>query len=57
MCYDNLIDVTDGMDRTSSVPSSVLHLKVDKGQGLRSGILVSLLKGSHETRPDLYLLQ
>ena len=22
-----------GLDRTSSVPSSVLHLKVDKGQG------------------------
>ena len=27
------------MDGTSSVPKSVLHLKVDKGQGLRSGIL------------------
>ena len=29
-----------GSDRTSSVPSSVLCLKVDKNQGLRSGILV-----------------
>ena len=33
--------VTDGSDRTSSVPSSVLCLRVDKkGQGLWSGILV-----------------
>ena len=34
--------VTDGSDRTSTVPSTVLRLKVDKGQGLRSGLLVSL---------------
>ena len=27
-------------DRTSSVPSSVLRLRVDKDQGLRSGLLV-----------------
>ena len=27
-----------GQDRTSSVPSSVLCLKVDKGQGLLSGL-------------------
>ena len=33
------IYVTDGSDRTSSVPSSVLRLKVDKGQGLLSGIV------------------
>ena len=32
--------VTDGLDRNSSVPSSVLRLKVDKGQGLQFGILV-----------------
>ena len=34
------IDVTDELDRSSSVPCSVLHLFVGKGQGLRSGILV-----------------
>ena len=28
-----------GSDRTSSLPSSVLHLKVDQGQGLLSGTL------------------
>ena len=35
--------VTDGMgmDRTTRVPKSVLCLRVDKGQGLRSGILSS----------------
>ena len=40
------------MDRTSSVPKSVLHLKVDKGQGLRSGILffTSLVLLPNETR-------
>ena len=27
------------MDRTSSMPMSVLRLLVDKGQGLQSGIL------------------
>ena len=32
----------DGTDRTSSMPGSVLSLKVDKGQGLRSGMLVSI---------------
>ena len=31
--------VGGGMDRTSSMPKSVLRLKVDKGQGLQSGIL------------------
>ena len=36
------IYVTDKSDRTSSVPSTVLRLKVDKGQGLRSGTLVSI---------------
>ena len=34
------IYVNDGSDRTSSMPSSGLHLKVDKGQGLQSGLLV-----------------
>ena len=34
--------VTDGSDRTSSMPSTVLRLLVDKGQGLRSGLLVSI---------------
>ena len=34
--------VTDQSDRTSSVPSSVFRLLVDKGQGLRSGLLVSI---------------
>ena len=29
-----------GLDRTSSMPSSDLRLKVDKGQGLRSGMLI-----------------
>ena len=29
----------NGVDRTSRVPKSVLHLIVDKGQDLRSGIL------------------
>ena len=32
----------DGSDRTSTVPSTFLRLKVDRGQGLRSGLLVSL---------------
>ena len=35
-----VINVTDDSDRTTSVPSSILRLKVDKGQGLWSGILV-----------------
>ena len=35
------IYVMDKSDRTSSVPSTVLRLKVDKGQGLLSGLLVS----------------
>ena len=35
------IDVTELMlDRTTSVPKSVLRLSVDKEQGLRSGILL-----------------
>ena len=33
LCHGN------GMDWTSSMPKSVLRLRVDKGQGLRSGIL------------------
>ena len=36
----NVINVTEKLDRTSSVPSSVLCLRVDKGQGLPSGILI-----------------
>ena len=36
------IHVTDGLDRTSSVPITVLRLLLDKGQGLRSGLLVSI---------------
>ena len=38
--HSGTIHVTDQSDRTSSVPSSVLRLYVDKGQGLWSGILV-----------------
>ena len=38
----DVIYVTDGMDRTSSMPSSVLCLCVDKGQDLQSGIVVSI---------------
>ena len=37
--HSGTIHVTDQSDRTSSVPSSVLRLYVDKGQGLWSGIL------------------
>ena len=39
-----IINVTDKSDRTSSVPSTVLRLLVDKGQGLRSGLLVSIIR-------------
>ena len=35
------IYVTDKSDRTSSMPSTILHLKLDQGQGIRSGLLVS----------------
>ena len=38
--YCMYIYVTERSDRSSSVPISVLHSVVDKGQGLRSGILV-----------------
>ena len=34
--------VMDKSDRTSSVPITVLRLLLDKGQGLRSGLLVSI---------------
>ena len=34
------INVTDGSDRSLSMPNSVLLLVVDKGQGLWSGLLV-----------------
>ena len=35
---EGVIYVMDGSDMTSSAPSSVLHLKVDKGQGLWYGV-------------------
>ena len=40
----------NGMDRTSSVPKSVLCLCVNQGQGLRSGLLsfTSLVLPSNE---------
>ena len=38
--WPHRIYVTDGSDRTLSVPSSVLHSVVDKDQGLQFGILV-----------------
>ena len=37
------IHVTDGSDRTSSVPRSVLRFQIGKGQGLRYGILVDTI--------------
>ena len=37
--YGNIICNGNGVDRTFSVPKSFLRLRVDKGQGLRSGIL------------------
>ena len=45
------------MDRTSSVPMSVLRLRVDKGQGLQSGILfyTSLVHGCYHSNSTFFV--
>ena len=53
LCAKIINSICNGsdMDRTSSMPKSVLHLRVDKGQGLWSGILN--IKGVLDALPKL----